>query len=215
MAQTRLGIYNQALRICGERALASLTEEREPRRLLDQVWSEGGVMACLEEGQWNFAMRAVQIDYDPDVSPAFGLTYGFTKPEDWVRTSGFCSDEQFVVPYRGYKDEPGFWYADITPIYVRYVSNDAAFGGDMTKWPATFGQFVASFFASEIIFKLTSDKERIALVKKEMKDRKRDALNKDAMNDPTGMPFRGSWSRARSGGRTPWSDGGNRGNLIG
>jgi hypothetical protein len=210
---TRLQLYNQALRTCGERALASLTEEREPRRLLDAVWAEGGVDNCLEQGQWNFAMRAVQIDYDTNVSPAFGLAYGFTKPSDWIRTAGVCSDERFATPLIQYKDEAGFWYADITPIYVRYVSNDSGFGGDMSKWPGTFDQFVAAFFASEIIFKLTADKERVALVERALKLRKRDALNKDAMNDPTTFPARGSWSSARGGGYR--RDGGNRGSLIG
>lgn len=215
MSADRLGIYNQALRLCGERRLASLTEARKPRYLLDQVWEEGGVNACLEEGQWKFAMRSVQIDYDPSVSPAFGLIYGFSKPSDWIRTSAFTSDERYEVPYRLYKDEPGYWYADITPIYVRYVSNDSGFGGDLSLWPATFFNYVSSHFASEIILDLTEDKDRHVLVDKEEHRRKLDALNKDAMNEGTAMPFRGSWSRSRSGGRTPWRDGGNRGSLIG
>jgi hypothetical protein len=215
-APTRLAIYNQALRICDERRLASLSEDRKPRYLLDQVWTdENGVASCLEEGQWNFAMRAVQIDYDTAVSPAFGLAYGFTKPSDWVRTSGVCSDERFEVPYRLYKEEAGYWYADITPLYVRYVSSDANFGGDLSNWPATFTQYVATYFASQIIFNLTADKEKIGAIHALLKKVKRDALNKDAMNDATGMPFRGSWSRSRAGGRTPWRDGGNRGSLIG
>jgi hypothetical protein len=132
---TRLQLYNQALRICGERRLASLTENREPRHLLDQVWAEGGVDDVLEQGQWNFAMRAVQIDSDPSVDPAFGLAYGFTKPTDWIRTAGFCSDERFSTPLLEYKDEAGYWYADITPIYVRYVSNDSGFGAISRRGP--------------------------------------------------------------------------------
>jgi hypothetical protein len=214
MSTTRLQIYNQALRICGERRLASLTEDRKPRHLLDQVWAEGGVDKCLEQGQWNFAMRAVQIDSDPAVSPNFGLAYGFTKPSDWIRTAGFCSDERFETPFLGYKDEAGYWYADITPIYVRYVSNDSGFGGDLSMWPGTFTDFVAAYFAKEIVFDMTSDKERIVLVEKELKKSKLDALNKDAMNDPTTFPSKSSWVNAR--GRQGWRrDGGNRGSLIG
>ena len=40
---TRLQLYNRALRIIQERKLSSLTEKREPRFLLDDVWEEGGV----------------------------------------------------------------------------------------------------------------------------------------------------------------------------
>lgn len=214
MTYSRILLYNEALRMCGERKLASLTENREPRRLLDEVWAEGGVRSCLEAGQWNFAMRAVQLDYDTDVEPQFGYQYAFSKADDWVRTAGVCTDERLSNPLMNYKDEVGYWYADLTPIYVRYVSDDAAFGSDMSKWPGTFSGYAAAYFASKIVFKLTSDKEKVLLVKRELRDAKRDALNKDAMNDPTAFPARGSWSRAR--GRNGWrNDGGNRGSLIG
>lgn len=216
-APTRLSIYNQALRICGERALASLSENREPRRLLDQVWSdESGVDKCLEAGQWNFAMRSVRVDHDPSVDPQFGLQFGFSKPTDWIRTSAFTSDERFQVPYRNYRDEVSYWYADIDPVYVRYVSNDPAFGGDMSKWTASFSDFVPAYFASEIIFKITADKERVLMVEKALKKRKLEALNKDAMNEGTQIPYAGSWVRSRFGRGSPGeNDGGNRGSLIG
>src|SRR5438270_251157 len=79
--------------LCGERFLASLTEEREPRRLLDQAWASNAVRACLEMGQWNFAMRTIQIDYDSGVEPGFGYNRAFPKPTDWVNTTGVCEDE--------------------------------------------------------------------------------------------------------------------------
>ena len=52
MAMNLLALYNIALFAIGERAIASLTESREPRRLLDEVWSRGvgATTACLEQG---------------------------------------------------------------------------------------------------------------------------------------------------------------------
>ena len=214
MAYSRLLLYNNALRLCGERRLASLTEDRKPRHLLDQVWNEGGVDFCLEQGQWNFAMRAVQLDYDTAVTPAFGYTRGFSKPSDWIRTAGLCSDEGFRAPLLEYMDEAGYWFASLDVLYVRYVSNDTDWGANFSLWPETFSRYVASHFASEIVFDMTSDKERITLVERLTVRRKRDALNKDAMNDATRMPAPGSWSRARMGSRGG-RDGGSRGNLIG
>lgn len=214
MAYDRLALYNEALTICGERRLASLTEAREPRYLLDQVWDAGGVEDCLESGQWNFAMRSVMIDHDTSITPSFGYQFGFSKPSDWIRTAGLCSDEFFRAPLLQYTDEVGYWYADVDPIYVRYISNDSAFGGNLSAWPGSFSCFAAAHFASKIIYKITSDKERIALVERKRRDEKRDALNKDAMNDPTTFPAKGSWVRGRAGGMNR-RDGGNRGNLIG
>lgn len=216
-APTRLSIYNGALRVCGERRLASLDENRKPRHLLDQVWTEdNGVAACLEAGQWNFAMRTVRIDHDVDVEPQFGLLYAFTKPDDWVRTSAFCSDERFQVPLRDCKDEVGFWYSDVDPVYVRYVSKDSGFGLDFSLWPPSFIKFVHAHFANEIILDLTSDKEKVALVEVKRKKAVREALNRDAMNEPSQKPPPGSWVGARFGRGTPGSnDGGSSGRLIG
>jgi len=89
---TRLKLYNEALRICGETSLASLTEDREPRHLLDEVWDNGGVKACLEAGQWRFALRTIQLDYDADITPEFGLQRAFQKPTDWCATSSVSAN---------------------------------------------------------------------------------------------------------------------------
>src|SRR3990172_6386068 len=154
----RLSLYNKALLLCGEVFLAALTENREPRRLLDHVWNTGGNNYCLEQGQFWFAMRTVMIDYDPAITPAFGLQKAFTKPGDWIRTSAVCSDEYFKVPITGYAFEANDWYYDLTPIYVKYVSNDAAYGGDLSRWPATFTDYAATYYASLIIAKLAGDR---------------------------------------------------------
>jgi hypothetical protein len=215
LAYSRLLLYNHALRICGERRLASLTEDRKPRHLLDQVWNEGGVEFCLEQGQWNFAMRAVRIDYDASIAPEFGYHRGFSKPTDWVRTAGVCTDEFFKVPLLDYTDEIDYWYAGLDTLFVRYISNDANWGLNFAIWPETFSRYVASHFAAEIVFDMTQDKERIAFARAEAKMRKRDALNKDAMNDANVRPAPGSWVRSRTGSLRNSRDGGNRGSLIG
>lgn len=210
---TRLRLYNSALIVCGERTLASLTENREPRYLLDHVWDDGGVHACLESGQWKFAMRTVMVDYDPAVSPSFGYNRGFSKPSDWCCTAGVCSDEFFNTPLTRYRDEAGYWYADLDTIYVNYVSDDSAFGGDLSTWTTKFTDYAAAYFASKIIFKLTSDDEKRASVLKWMKLKLSEAKNVDAMSDPTKFPAPGNWVMSRYG-RTR-KDRGNRGDLIG
>ena len=96
MATTKLLIYNDALMICGERKLASLTEDREPRHLLDHVWDNNGVDACLEQAQWHFAMKTVRLDYDPSVTPEFGYNRAFEKPSDWIITSPEASIQSIL-----------------------------------------------------------------------------------------------------------------------
>lgn len=211
---TRLLLYNEALLMCGETRLASLSENREPRHLLDHVWDNGGVKACLESGQWKFAMRSVRLDYDTDVAADFGFNYSFEKPSDWCATSALCSDEYFKEPLIHYADENGFWYCDLTELYVRFVSNDSAWGNDLSLWPAKFADYVAAHFASKIILKLSNDKDRQKTVFALLRKKQSEAKNHDAMSDPVMFPPTGSWNRARSG-RSSRRDRGNRGSLTG
>lgn len=210
---TRLKIYNDALIICGEATLSGLTDIVEPRYLLDNVWDNDGVKYCLEAGQWRFAVRSQRIDYTTTISPDFGYNRAFTKPSDWCVTVALCSDEYFNVPLLHYVDESAYWYADLDEIYVRFVSNDSSFGGDLSLWSAHFARFVAAHFASRIIMKLTSDEnKRAQVIALEEKFRK-EAKSRDAMADPTRFPAQGSWNASRRGGTR--RDRGNRNDLIG
>jgi len=197
MTVSRLSFYNNALLLVGERALSSLTENREPRRLLDQVWDTGGVKKCLEMGQWKFAMRTSMRDYDPSVSPTFGYSRAFDKPTDWVITSAVCSDAYFRSPLLHYVDEAGYWYADLDTIYVRYVSSDDQYGLNLGRWPGSFEDFAASFFALRIAQKLSSSNDEIKKLMALHGELKKIALNKDAMADPSKILPPGAWSRAR------------------
>lgn len=212
---TKLDVFNDALLICGERFIASLSEAVESRRLLDQVWDSGGIKQCLEEGQWFFAMRTVRLDYDTSIDPDFGYSRAFTKPDDWCLTSAVCVDEFFRVPATRYVDEAGYWYSDVDELFIRYVSNDVLYGMDLLKWPSGFRDFVASHLASRVILKITDDDDRRKEVKKARKDALLKAKALSLMAGPTMFPARGSWSNARN--RFPnRRDGGNSsGNLIG
>ena len=211
---TQLTLYNDALMLCGERFLASLTEEREPRRLLDQVWASNGVKACLEMGQWNFAMRTVQIDYDSTIEPDFGYRRAFEKPSDWVLTSALCEDEYFRTPSTRYWDEAGYWYADLDTLYVRYVSNAVTYGMDLNKWPESFREVVAEYFASKVVRKITGDDGAEANSLARLKKKLLTAKSRAAMAEPTFFPPRGSWGLARNRGPSGGRDR-TGGNLIG
>lgn len=198
---TILSLYNGALKILGEPRLASTSEEREPRRALDDVYADA-VAYCLEAGQWWFASKQVEIDSTPADAPSFGFAYAFVKPSDWVRTMALSADEYFDCPLTRGMDAPEHWYADVDPLYVRYVSDDAAFGGDLTLWPASFTRFVEYELAERICLQITNGKSDFENIVKLKTRAKRDALSKDAMNDvqPKFAPS-GSFVQSRMGGR--------------
>lgn len=224
MATSRLAIYNGALEQIGKRRIASLTVNEEARHVLDQVWdggdgSDSGVRFCLEQGLWKFAMRTQMLDYDETLTPLFGYRRGFTKPTDWVGTAAVCQDEYFRTPLVRYQDEIGQIWCDLDRIYVRFVSNHADYGLNLAAWPASFTQYVKTYFASRICQRLTGDTN---LTEKFLADRKGlvaqallTAQNRDAQNDPPKFPAAGNWVLSRRGTNSQWRDGGSRSRLIG
>lgn len=209
---TKLKLYKEALLLCGERSV-TLTEDREPRHLLDTVYDNGGIDNCLSSGQWKFAMRTIKLDYTTTVVPEFGLSRAFTKPTDWIATSAICSDEFFTQPLIECVEETGYWYSNLDVIYIRYVSNSSTYGMNLASWPAKFADFVAAHFASKIILKLTTDAGKRQDVMNYRKQMMLEAKNHDAMSDPTKFPPSGSWSNSRMG--RSFRDRGSRTRLIG
>ena len=214
MSANALAIYNIAAAAIGERSLAT-GEANELSRALDEVWNRGNgaIRYCLEQGLWNHAIRTVQVDADEDTDPAFGLAYAFTVPDDFVRLVQISLDEHFSYPLNEYEHERGFWYADSSPLYVRYVSDDDAYGADMSLWPETFTLWVGYYLATQVAPRLKSDLD-FERLEKRTKRALVDARSKDALQEPTRFPPSGSWVNARLGGRGR-QDRGSRTRLIG
>lgn len=191
----KLERYNGALLILGERKLASLSEAREPRRALDDAWDIVPAY-CLEAGYWKFAMRAVQIDASASVVPTFGYTNAFAKPSDFVRMFKQSQFPQFDPPLLDIVDEPDYWYANIDPLYVKYVSDDVAYGADQSIWPETFCDYIDMRLAFKTCKRITGKDPSEDLIKGEQRAAAV-ARGKDAMNEPPGFPPMGTWASAR------------------
>lgn len=214
MANDRLSVYNQVLTLLGERNIASLTENREPRRVLDTAWP-GAIKYCLEQGQWKFALRTSKLTYSPDIDPAFGYQRAFERPTDCVRLSKVCCDEYLNIPLLQYGEEAGWWFSDLDDIYVSYVSDSNDFGSDYANWPETFGKYFALYLADEVGLRITQSERMLAKIAKDLKAAKKDALSKDAMQSPTQFLPQGSWVSSRYGERRSNWDRGSRSRLIG
>lgn len=222
---TKLELYNNALLLLGHSTLADLTEDNEARRILDTTWDNDFVRLVLEAGMWRFAFRSQKLTPEPSITPAFGYINGYQKGSDWVRTAAICHDEYFDNPLLRYHDEVDIIYADEEEIFVRFVSDDAAFGGDLSIWPLGFQTYAEAELAGKIARKLTSDKDTIIFlygdphrpnsgyIEKTLKE----AKSRAAAKDPTRFFPPGSWTtaRGRRGWRGPYGDGGTGGSLTG
>lgn len=215
MSATKLSLYNGALLECGERPLASLAENVESRRLLDTAWDSGAVDFCLGQGQWKFATRTIEMASEPSVTTPFGYSKAYLIPDDHICTTGLCSDEFGNSPITQYSTEQGYIFSDIEPIYLSYVSNDAAYGGDFSLWPADFVEYVHAYLASKIIKKLNQSESDRNTIYQLLKMRLRDAKSSDAMEGPTKFLPRGRFVSARLGSGRGRLDRGSRNKLIG
>jgi hypothetical protein len=118
----KLSLYNGALRKLGERKLASLSEDRAPRRYLDDAWDDGAVTYCLEQGNWTFATRSQKLEPSTSLIPDFGYKYAYEKSTDWLSTVAICSDEYYKNGLQ-YSEEAGIIYCDWNEIYVKFVES--------------------------------------------------------------------------------------------
>lgn len=193
----KLSIFNRTLLLVGERSLASLTEAREPRYALDEVYATG-LETCLEAGLWNFAMRAVEIEESASVEPAFGPASAFEIPSDWVRTDAVSLSPDFRPPLTDYMQEQGYWYANGSPLYVRYVSKDTDYGLDLAAWPQTFTRYVEAHLACEICERISQNASKLKELRDLEKRRCYDARVKDAASESVRFKPAGAWVRSRS-----------------
>jgi len=155
---SRLSIYKSALRYLGNAAgLASLGEASTARYALDDAWQEAGEY-MLAKGLWNFAVRTSQLSADEDVEPLFGYQYAFSKPADWVRTVNINTDPDFGIGFEDFADETSYWYADSDTLYVRYISNDDAYGWNIGAWRQPFAEALAAYLAFQCSLPISSDK---------------------------------------------------------
>lgn len=197
----------------GHRRFSDTGEPVEAARELTAVHDQV-VAECLSAGSWNFAMETIKADADTGVTPGFGFTEVFAKPSDWVRTIGLSEDERFERPLLHYVDDANFWSADVSPIYVRYVSDDTGLGLELTRWPAKFTRFVELELAERICLKVTQSNSLKDDIGKDRDKARRAALNQDAMNEPNPkFPPPSGWTMSRGG--INRGDRGSRGRLTG
>lgn len=196
----QLDLYQRALLHLGERKLASLTENVPARRHLDSAYNGGAsVLACLENGQWNYATRPSAFVYSPSVEPAFGYSRAFNKPTDWVRTTAVSYDGYFENRLERYLDAAAFWFSDLDTIYVKYVSKDVNYGLDISKWPESFINTNALYLAKMSCIRITGDKAKKEDIERDYVIACEHADGIDGSNKPTILLPSGTWLDARRG----------------
>lgn len=160
MATTQLVLYNIATYAVGERNLASTDEDRESKRLLDEVYTRGAngaVGYALEQGQWLFASRSQALIASTSTTPAFGFSFSFGKPTDMTRLTRISTLADLSNDLFYYRFESTSIFANSSLIWVEYTSNSTVYGNNLAQWPETFTMWVGHWLASQIAPRLKND----------------------------------------------------------
>ena len=205
-SETKLAIYNGALRRLGSRPLASLAENRGPRRVLDGIWgaADNVVKLALEKGEWNFAIKTVQGVYSESVEPPFGLSRAYDKPDDLRRLVTLCPDEYMRNPLIDgqYSDEAGYWFTDSQELFIRYVSDATDYGLNSGAWTESFKDYLECDLAWKACETLTNSTGKRDRIERDRMNALKGAKSLDAMGEGVKFPPRGSWASSR--GRGPY-----------
>lgn len=136
----QLGIINKALLKCGLPMAAALN---------DCDWNaafvfESASHECLRSFAWNFATDFQALKQQGQ--PSFGFTKAYALPEDCVRVIDVHCAHDLRSPKARYAIRGRSLYAQITPCYLRYITNSIP----CEDWPPDFVDVVAARIATEI-----------------------------------------------------------------
>lgn len=197
----KLSVYNRALQHLGEARLAALTDRRSARRELDAAWDEA-LKYMLEQGMWNFGSRAVSLSPDTTVTPQFGYTYAFALPDDWVRTVKISDNERLNPTLPDFEMYQSYILADVTILYLLYVSNGLAYGADPGKWNPAFAEGLAMELAYRTGGAIAGKSQAELNDMRAMASASEaNARGKDAVNQAMSMLPPGRLTRSRAGSR--------------
>lgn len=202
MGTTKLKLYNNAIRNCEQTPISALSETIEVRFRCDDFYDDVLVW-MLEQHFWRSAMRTVSITINEAINPAFAFEYAHDLPTDFVRREVISSDEFLEYPLdeqmggAAYKIEGGYIWANITPLYMRYVSNDSSYGYDLTKWTDGMAEAFGYELAARIAPHVTGSTDKANELHEMAHAKAARAGTYDSLQQPTQRIREGNWSRGR------------------
>lgn len=202
---TKLQIYNGTNRRLSNPRLVSLSQETSSRYFLDGIWDDGMIDYLLSRGKWSFAKRTLGMFPSTTLIPQFGFKYAYPQPIDFILLSSLWQDERSLVPLLRYKYQAGVFYSDFNKIYLDYVSNDVAYGGNIAIWPSMFTQYAQAYMASQAQPLICNSNVTDQDLTKDLVMAERMALTADGLNKPIQVAPTGSWGRTRLNGQPSYT----------
>lgn len=202
MGTTKLQLYIRACIKMEQTPISALTDAVEVRRRLDDHY-EDTLDWLMEQAFWRCGMRTVEITENTGVAPAFAYEYAHDLPTDFVKRFVVSASEFLDPPLddqshgNSYLIEGGYIWANVTPIYMRYMSNDSSYGKDLTKWTEGMANAFSSELAARAAPFVTGSKETSAELHEMAMLQAAKAATFDAMQQTTQTTREGRWTKNR------------------
>ena len=116
---TEVGICNAALIRVGKNTIASFTEGTEEANFMSARYATARD-ELLRDHNWNFAIKRVKLARS-STTPAFGFTYYYAKPSDFIRKVSLHPDSSGYAVDEG-KEEGEYFASDAADLYLRYIA---------------------------------------------------------------------------------------------
>lgn len=88
-----------------------------------------------------------------------GNNYAFQKPNGWARTIQISTSSLFSNQVN-YRDEGGLIHTNVTPVYMRYISDILSDDAYVTTWPEIFARVSAVNLAIEVCERLSQSQSK-------------------------------------------------------
>jgi hypothetical protein len=206
MGTTKLQLYKRACVLMEQSPISALSDNVEVRRRLDDHYDDT-LAWLMEQGFWRTGMRTVEITQNESVSPAFSFEFAHDMPSDFVKRYVVSASEFLDPPLdeqqsgNAYLMEGGYIWANVTPIYMRYLSNDSAYGLDLTLWTEGMANACAHELAARACPVTTGSTEKAGELHEKAVALASRAATFDAMQQPSQRHREGRWTGNRFTGR--------------
>lgn len=141
MPASDVEIVNQALVHLGQPPIQSL-DQTTPAAVAAKAIYQATLEECLRAHPWNFATGRVTLD-PLEEPPAFGWSYQFSRPADWLRT--------LETSATSWRHEGKTILCNEGTLEIRYIRRVS----DPTEFDALFGAALARLLSAKLAYPLT------------------------------------------------------------
>ncbi|MHB9878298.1 hypothetical protein ACSMXM_01335 [Pacificimonas sp. ICDLI1SI03] len=193
--RSRVDVLNAAWsHLSGVTPIRDPNEDSAAARAFAAIWTVAR-QAVLREGQWNFAMRRLQLQAAAGVDrpETYPFEQGYRLPPDMLRFVEILDER---VTTCGYQIEGQYLLANSGgPVRIRYVVDVE----EVAEWDASAVDALALRLAHDACEPLQSDPERRDRLWGRYQDTLKGARLRDARENPATARNEGTWIRAHTG----------------